>query len=257
MTQSNSEQTPAAPRGSRFLGRILPVAVRLWLQSQVEQIEGLSFELQGSDREILSGYLPAVSLSARQAVYRGIHVQAVAIAADQIRINLGQVLQGRPLRLLAAFPVRGEIRLSRANLNDSWQSPLLQEGLQDFWASLYARPGFQAELAARYGWTELGQLHHSQVSLRPGQLILSFYPQAPSAEPSIPQIVIATGLTVQSGHLLVLQQPQWLATLTAPAGDPIATLENFQWDLGSQAKFEAFELLADAVYCRGQVQVTP
>ena len=66
-----------AERG--LISRLLPPAIRLWLHSQLDQLEGLGFQLEGKDRQILSGHIPQVRLSAQQAVYRGLHVSQVAV----------------------------------------------------------------------------------------------------------------------------------------------------------------------------------
>ena len=112
-------------KGSRIIGRILPAAVRLWLRSQVEQVEHLSVVLEGRDRDIISGYLPGVSVSAMRTIYRGIHIGELRLSAQDIRINVGQVVRGKPLRLMQIFPVIGEVALSAADLNASLGSALL------------------------------------------------------------------------------------------------------------------------------------
>ena len=105
--------------------------MRLWIQSQLDHVESLEFTLQGKDRQIVSGYVPEVSLSAAKAVYAGLHLSQVMATATEIRFNLGQMLRGKPLRLLQAFPIEGQVCLYANDLLASLQSRLLAEGLQD------------------------------------------------------------------------------------------------------------------------------
>ncbi|NJL44881.1 MAG: DUF2993 domain-containing protein [Leptolyngbyaceae cyanobacterium SM2_3_12] len=102
--------------GSRLISRLLPPAIRLWLQTQLDHIEGLNFQINGKDRQILSGYVPQVMISAQQAVYRGLHVSQVEVAATEIQVNLGQVVRGKSLRLLQPFPVQGRVSLGAQDL---------------------------------------------------------------------------------------------------------------------------------------------
>ncbi|NEQ43643.1 MAG: DUF2993 domain-containing protein [Leptolyngbya sp. SIOISBB] len=117
------EISSTQPRGSRIISRVLPPAIRLWLSTQLEYVENLQFQIQGRDREILSGHIPEIYLSAQKAVYQGIHLSQAAATARSIQVNLGQVMRRKPLRLLAPFPISGEVELTEADFNDSLQSP--------------------------------------------------------------------------------------------------------------------------------------
>ena len=115
-----SDAAPAAG-GRGLVSRILPPAIRLWLHSQLDHLENLDFRIEGRDRQILSGYLPQVSLSASQAVYQGLQVSRAEVRAEEIYLNLGQVIRGKALRLLQPFPVRGLVYLTREDLRASLQ----------------------------------------------------------------------------------------------------------------------------------------
>ena len=80
-------QPGANQKSGRVVGRILPAAVRLWLKSQADQIEALSIDLSGRDRDLLSGYIPGVVLDAEKTIYRGIHIGNLHLSAKDIRIN--------------------------------------------------------------------------------------------------------------------------------------------------------------------------
>jgi hypothetical protein len=95
-------------------------------------------KIEGSDRQIFSGAIPKVTAAARGAVYRGLHLTEVAIEGAGIRVNLGQVIKGQPLRLLESFPVFGVLRLIQADLNASLKAPLLADALSEFLLPLLA-----------------------------------------------------------------------------------------------------------------------
>ncbi len=44
-SEDDETQGSKSSSGSRIIGRLLPAAVRLWLRSQVEQVEQLSIDL--------------------------------------------------------------------------------------------------------------------------------------------------------------------------------------------------------------------
>lgn len=249
--------------GSRIIGRILPAAVRLWLRSQVEKVESLAITLEGRDRQILSGYLPGVLVSAEQAIYQGIYINRLKLSAEDIRINIGQVIRGKPLRLLQVFPVIGEVVLTEDDLNASLASPLLGAGLKDFWRSLIQDPAFSQAVEERYGVLALHPemvLHRAQIRLGDRVLALSFYPQVEAQTADVP-LVLATGLSVSSGNLLQLASPRWLETLDAliesTQCSPIEPLQGFQWDLGKDTQLTQLVLTPETLLCDGQIMVNP
>ncbi|MEL7316102.1 MAG: DUF2993 domain-containing protein [Cyanobacteria bacterium J06559_3] len=249
--------------GSRIIGRILPAAVRLWLRSQVENVEALSLTLEGRDRQILSGYLPGVLVSAEQAIYQGIYINRLKLSAKDIRINIGQVIRGKPLRLLQVFPVFGEVALTGDDLNASLASPLLRSGLKDFWRLLVQDSAFSQSVEERYGMMALHPemvMREAQIRLGDRTLALSFYPQVEGQMADVP-IVLATGLSVISGNVLQLESPRWLETLDAlierAQNDPIELLQGFQWDLGKDTQLTQLALTPENLLCDGQIMVNP
>ncbi len=250
-------------KGSRIIGRVLPAAVKLWLRSQVEQVDELSLALEGRDRDILSGYLPGVSVSAAQAVYRGIHIGQLQLSAQDIRVNIGQVLRGKPLRLLKVFPVLGEVSLTADGLNASLDSPLLDEGLRNFWRSLIQNPALAQTVQSRYGPLSIHQdmtLSSAKIRLGDQRLGLSFYPKVDDQQVDQP-VMLGTGLSVISGNCLQLDSPHWLPSLASlnemSECEPIDELQDFQWDLGSDTQLSDLVLQAEALLCKGQIIVNP
>lgn len=261
-------------RLGRIIGRVLPGVVKLWLQTQVEQVDSLAVDLLGRDRQLLSGCIPSVTVSAKRVIYKGIQLSSVRLGAEDIRINLGQVVRGKALRLTKRFPVKGEVVLSDADIAASVSSPLLAEGLADFWRSLIRLPDFAEAVAERYGDRALQpdtQLHQPSIKLGDGYLALSFYPQSQGEIDERPIILGAT-LAVMSGHWLVLGSPCWLDSVSPMScvsgerhnleadikkGEPIEALSDFRWDLGEDTQITRLSLQASQLTCEGQVLVKP
>lgn len=258
-----STSTPKTKGGSRIIGRLLPAAIRLWLKSQTEQAEALSVEIEGRDRQILAGEISGVSVSAQQAIYQGIALSQLQLSANDISINIRQVIRGKPLRLLKSFPVLGKVVLTEADLNVSLSSSLLGTGLKDFWRSLLQAPDFATIVEERYGQLALREdlmLKAAQIRLCDHSLALSFYPQTTHQTAQRP-IVLATALTLIEEHYLQLTSPHWLETieeLTYPIqGQPIKVLDGYQWDLGKDTQLKALTIQTQQLHCTGQLIVKP
>lgn len=242
------------PGGSRVISRILPPAVRLWLQTQVDHIENLIFQLKGRDRQILSGYVPKVVLAADRAVYQGLHLSHAQIQASEIRINLGQVLRGKPLRLLQKFPIAGNVVIKEADLNASLQAPLLRDGLRDFLKQLMTRQGAGHDLRpylANLVEGDTARFQTQGVAIAPNLLTLTLSPEGES-DPTH-SVTLRTGLTVRDGHILVLYQP----TLISGNGSAQQDLDSFDLDLGPEVKIDSLQVLAGQLEISGTVQVIP
>lgn len=235
-------------RGSRgLISRVLPPAVRLWIQTQLDQVEALEFRLDGRDRQILSGYVPAVSLSAQKAVYRGLHLSEAMVEAREIRMNLGQVVRGKPLRLLQKFPITGDVVLNQADLNASLSSSLLQSGLRDLLKALVAAQSHDQPLAEAL-LTE-GNLQGQQVAIAPDRITLMLITL--NQDP----LTLETGLDIDQGHILRLLQPTLIAD---PAGDnQTFNLDSFEIDLGPEVQIETLAVTSGQIEIQGTVQVVP
>lgn len=264
-----SEGRSAAPdeerkaKGSRIIGRVLPAAVRLWLRSQLEGAGDLDIQLDGRDREIISGRLPKVSVAAKNAVYKGIQLGTVELSAEDIRINIGEVIRGRPLRLLQAFPVLGEVALSAQDLSASMGSPLLLAGLTDFWRGLARSPQLSEEIQNRYGPLSLDPdvtLHEATVALADQCIGMSFYPRSRGETLKTP-VAIGARLSIVSGNLLQILSARWLTQLSElddpTQGTAIQALEGFQWDLGEDTQISQLAIYSEKLQCTGQLQVNP
>lgn len=258
---SNSlESTAANPAeqqgGSRVISRVLPPAVRLWIQSQLDHVETLEFRLEGKDRQILSGYVPQIWLSAGKAVYQGLHLSQVRAAATEIRINPGQMLRGKPLRLQQPFPIQGQVCLFAEDLQASLHSSLLAQGLQDVLLRLVnAHPAlFPEESHLRELIADFSRAPATtDIMLSSHQLTMTWKPDQPEKE----TVALATGLQVQAGHLLCLTQPRvWVVRGEGNAFTPIA-LDDFVIDLGSEVEIQTLTVKPEVIEVQGTVRVVP
>lgn len=262
--QSEGAQPEGAPsKGSRLISRVLSPAIQLWLRAQVEAITGLRFQIQGSDREILRGCVARVEVQAAQMIYQGLHLSQVALSASQIQINLGQVLQGKPLRLLEAVPVVGTVRLDQADLHASINAPLLHQALADFLTLVlhHLTPELPPDLATQLAALQPMQLEQPKIQLAPDRLTLSadlllprLWPHHQQAQRA--QLILETQLQLTHGSHL--QFAPLKIRYTAPFQQPvdIASRQPLVIDLGSEVHLQKLEITAAGVVCEGRINVT-
>lgn len=122
--------TQSAPAKSS-LAAVLSAAVRWWVRSQLDAADTLHVEFVGRNRDLLRGYVPQIDVRAERAVYQGLHLRGAIARAENLRLNLSQVLRGQPLRLLEPLPVSLDVQLHEDDLTASLASPLLQSAVCD------------------------------------------------------------------------------------------------------------------------------
>lgn len=234
---------------SRIISTVLSPALRFWLRSQVEQVEALDFRITGGDRQILQGNIPGISIAASSAVYQGLHLSNVQLEGTGIRINLGQVIKGKPLRLLEPVPVLGQLRLTESDFQSSLQSPLLSTALTEFLTSL---------LLSNHQTSIDNNLTNKQISfswqtiaINPGQLMLTG--TITNGTLATQPIIIRAGLQLASSHELLLNPFQiQMSPDLAPQN-----LDHFQVDLGTDVDIQELTLTAGQLSCRGRLTVLP
>jgi len=126
---------------SRIISKILSPALRFWLNSQVEEVETLKLNIEGKDGEILKGYVSNVQLFSKAAVYKGLHLDQIEIIATGIRINIGQILRGKPFRLLEPIQVSGQIQIRERDLQKSLSSEVFLGALNELLLLLLENSG--------------------------------------------------------------------------------------------------------------------
>lgn len=232
---------------SRIISTVLSPAVRLWLRSQVEKVEDLQVNIQSPDRLLLSGCISTVSVSARQAVYQGLHLRELQLAAANIKINLGQVLKGKPLRLLEPIPVTGEVVLREADLQESLKSKLLPDALTEFLLVLLKAGGCQnpAEILQNR------VIRWNEVSIASGKIKLSGTVTENEKPDTCQPLVIVAAIELASPNQLQLSDPQ----IEGLPNLNLASLNNLKLDLGSDVQIEELTLFPGQLVCRGSILV--
>ncbi len=223
---------------SRLIGNILAPAIKLWLRSQVQQVSNLEVQIEGKNRQILTGNIPRVSILAKDAVYQGLHVAQIHLVATDIQINLGQVIKGHPLRLLEKVPVTGTVQLYQADINASVRSPLLANALTELLSKL-------APIAAE------GQVRWDKAIASDGQITLNATIAPNSGNPQ--PIILQAGLQLATSQELEITQP----TIETPQGISLANLDSFKVDLGEEVDLSALTLLPGKIVCSGKINVVP
>lgn len=232
---------------SQIISTVLSPACRVWLRSQVSQVEDLQVKIQGGDRQILRGYIPHVSISARHAVYQGLLLSEIQLVGENIRINLGQVLKGKPLRLLEPVSVAGQLLLEEADIKASLQSSLLSTGLNDLLRLLLEASGVKnPDEVLKYC-----KINWQQVTFDADWLTLAGIIIDPTGNTA--PVVIRAGLTLPSSHELRFDPLQIEISPELLPGK----LDSFQVDLGSEVDIEELTLLPGQLVCRGRLTVIP
>jgi len=250
-SSSGSSSGPSPGRGSRLISRLLPPAIRLWLHTQLDHIEGLEFAIDGQDRQILGGYLPGVNLVARQAVYQGLYVSQAQVQAADIRVNLPQVLRGKALRLLQPFPVTGQVTMGAEDLRLSLRSPLLAQGLQDVLKQLLA--GAATPMALDQ-WLEPGDGTAAiAITLEPDRLTLGWPPSQLSGD----RLELTTGLVMAEGRRLCLWQPVAQVISATNDAPTQVSLEDVIFDLGPEVDIHTLTVGPAGLELVGTVRVIP
>jgi hypothetical protein len=237
MPEQNPQTTNA--NKSRIITQVLTTALKLWLRAQVSQISELEVEIKASDRQILSGRIPSVSIFATHAVYQGLLITKIQLIAENIRINIGSVLRGKPLRLLETVPVVGNLIVDEKDLNASLSSDLLSNALSDLLIKVL--PTYCPK-SQPINWQEI-ILDYNQIILR-GMKV---------TDNETTPLEICLSSQLLSGHELQLAHIK-----IKPEQENILE-DNHQYnlDLGSDVDIQELMLIPGKLVCRGRINVNP
>ncbi|MEH2314371.1 MAG: DUF2993 domain-containing protein [Nostoc sp.] len=223
----------------RIITQVLTTALKLWLRTQVSQISELEVEIKASDRQILSGRIPLVSIFATHAVYKGLLITQIKLIAENIRINIGSVVKGQPLRLLETVPVVGELIVDEKDLNASLSSNLLSTALSDLLVKVspthYPEP-------QPINWQEI-LLQNNQIILRGIKVTNS----------QTTPLEICLGLQLFNGHELRLANIQ----IKPDQENILEDNHEYILDLGSDVDIQELTLIPGKLVCRGRINVNP
>ncbi|WP_051319762.1 MULTISPECIES: DUF2993 domain-containing protein [Planktothrix] len=248
-------QTGAKP----LIGSILSKAIGLWLRSQVDKIDHLQLNIEGSNRSLLSGDIPGVSVAAENAIYQGLHLTQVQLQGSNIRFNLGQILKGQPLHLLEPFFVTGNLHLHQLDLNQSLQAPMLVQALNEFVLSLLialtqssSQSTYDLQNQQNDSWVQSVQrIQDTQILIETDHLILNAQLLFDSGELLFFQL--KTGLEIANFRELMLVQPK----VQIYDIDTELHLDNYIIDLGSDIKIQDLILSPGLLEIQATLKINP
>ncbi|HEY9692369.1 MAG TPA: DUF2993 domain-containing protein [Oculatellaceae cyanobacterium] len=232
---------------SRIISTVLSPACGVWLRSQVEQVKELQVKITGGDRQIIGGYIPHISILADHAVYQGLHLSKINLSAENIRINLSQVIKGKPLRLLEPIPVTGQMLLEEADLKASLASPLLSTALTELLGTLLTSAGINQPNE----FFKDKPINWQQVTLEDNQLTIAGV--LANKSDNLTPVAIRTGIQLASNHVLRLAPLQ----IDTPIESASRSLDSFELDLGSEVNIEELKIMPGQLVCRGAINVIP
>lgn len=223
----------------KLVTNILAEAIKLWLRTQVSHIEQLQLDIQARNRQILSGYIPSVSIIANKAVYQGLHLSFIDLVAQNIRINIGSILKGEQLRLLEKVSVFCELSQVEEDLSASLSSTLLSTALNDILAKFLSEDTLNSE-----------SISWQAVQIKDNQLVIN----ATIAEENNPQSLdICVGLNLLSTHELRIA-PIYVTSNTKTLFE---SSDGEYLDLGSDVEIQDLKLIPSKIICRGMINVNP
>ncbi len=225
-----------------IISSVLSPACRVWLRSQVSQVDNLHVDIAGGSRQILGGTIPRVAVIAAGAVYRGLALGSIDLIAENIRINLPQVMRGQPVRLLEPIAVMAEAKFTEIGLQASLAAPLLSQAITDLLTQILANDGS----AHSTDWT----INWQQIQIAPQQLILQG--NLTTGGQTAP-IQIAMGIDIRDGHILHLDP----LAISCPLDLPGSNITSHRIDLGADVRITQLQLTTGELICQGQIQVNP
>lgn len=224
----------------QLIRTLLTSALQLWLRSLVSQVERLEVAIDASDRQLFAGQVPAISLQAEKAIYRGIHLSHLSLQATHIRLNLGQVLRGKPIRLLAPVPAQLQAQVSATDLNQSLASDLLSPALAAATQRLLPNQTLQVQQIA---------LSPGTIHLQGALARLAPSPTQPQAEPIQATACLSAQLVAQEAWLQAQQ-------ITLSAAGQTKALPDQTISLGDAA-LQQLDITADAIALTAQIKILP
>ncbi|ACK70595.1 conserved hypothetical protein [Gloeothece citriformis PCC 7424] len=226
---------------SDLIRRVLSPALGLWLRSLLEAVETLEIKIQGHDRQILKGYIPGVSIVSCRAIYQGLHLGEVHLKAENIRINIGQIIRGKPFRLLEPIQVSGQLHIEEEDLNQSISSFILSNAFTDLLIYLLEYNGIPnpKQILENYSIT------WENVRLNDHEFMIGGTISDRSS--TIFPLTLCAGLELVEGHTLRIEPKQ----IDIAPEFPHLDLNPFEIDLGTEVHLEQLRLEEGHLTCSG------
>ena len=237
MTQPSSPKTNNSK--VRIITKVLTSAIKLWLRSQLNQVSHLEVQITASDRQLLSGCVPGVFISASNLVYQGIHITQIELEAENIQLNVASILKGQPLQLSAIVPVVGKLMITEQNLNNSLSSPLLLTAINDGLIPLLAEYSLNSK-----------SITWRKITLDNQLLILH---GTPISEIEGAFFNIYLGLELLNGQELQLTQVQ----VKTDQKMLLARNSPYIINLGTDVDLEKLLIMPEQLSCYGRININP
>jgi hypothetical protein len=212
----------------------------VWLRSQVSHVDDLQVDIAGGSIQILGGTIPQVVVIARGAIYQGLSLGSIDLVAENIRINLPQVIKGQPLALLEPIAVTAQVKFSERELQASLAAPILVQAITDLFTQIVATDASQTPWLVDWNRVQIVP----QTLILQGTLMIDLQ-TAP--------IEISMGIAIIEGHLLQLDP----LSITCALDLPGSNITSHQIDLGDDVNITQLQLLAGELLCHGNIQVNP
>lgn len=231
------------PATAQIAGSILSPLVAAWIRTEVDQVENLNVQIAGADADILNGVIPQASISGTDLLYQGFQVNQLQLTGQNIRLNVGDAIQGQPLRLLAPVPVQVNLQMTENDLNQTLSSPAIQEQLAQAQVSLPIAAGQEVPFL----------ISDPNVTLEPNRIRIEANLSLSAGEP-LP-VTLTTGLTPQNQNQLLLTDPNWVTAEGQIL--PIPGLEQLLIQLDPDVRIDRLELQQGLLHYEGQLMIQP
>ena len=226
-----------------IVDRLLASGVKLWLRSQLTGVDQLKVKIGGKDQQIMTGYIPEIVIAANAATYQEISLSQVEIKGSNIRFNLTEILKAQPFKLLEPIGVTAKVLLQDSDLQASLASPLLLDGLTDFWQNLLQETNH----------TVASELKTSSMTWQQFSLEAETLKLTGTIEDNQSLVSIITGLNLSNPQTLLLSPITILGVSELPA-DSISELAI---DLGNDVTISELKLWANQLLLTGNITIFP
>ncbi len=219
---------------------MLAPACRVWLRSQVSHVDDIQVDIAGGSLQILSGTIPRVAVVAEGAIYQGLSLGSIDLIAENIRINLPQVLKGQPLGLLEPISVTANVKFSEDDLQASLAASLLSQAITDLFTQILGTESQQPDWIVEW----------LRVQIVPQMLILH---GNLTTEGQTAPIEISMGIAISDGQILHLDPLKITCSIDLPGSN----ITSHSIDLGDDVNITQLQLTVGELLCRGGILVNP
>lgn len=230
-----------------IIDKLLAGTVKLYLRSQVEKVKNLKVKITAKDRQILSGKLPQVFIAANSAVYQGIYLRQLELIGKNILLNLPEILERKPLKLLEPITVNIQALLAESDLQASLQSDLFLSGLADFWQDLLN----QQIVKSRTNLKDYLAISWQQISLQDNLVIMIGNPQTKTTKDILIKITTKVHLFDSQTLVFTPLEIQGIPELLETKWQPL------QIDLGEGIAIANLSISEDKLFTSGDITIFP